>query len=569
MVGSNNRYSRFWNELKRRKVIHVIVVYATAAFVIIELVNNVFEPLNLPEWTPTMVIIILAIGFPFAIIFSWIFDISSKRLNKTGQAIGQDIPEERGKTSEKLSHFVNSIAVLPFQDMSPKKDQEYFCDGMTEEIINVLTHVEDLKVIARTSSFMYKDRHEDMRTIGNELGVAHLLEGSIRKADNRLRITAQLIKVTDGTHLWSEKFDREIDDVFAIQDEISMAIVDHLKTKLFISKKDPSLKRHPEKSEIYNLYLLGRFYTNKRNTESLNKAIEYYEEAIQMDPGYALPYAGLSEAYALIALGYGALPTKEAYPKSKEAALKAIELDEELAEAHTSLAFVKEYFEFDWPGVEKGFKRAIQLNPGYAPAHQWYGEYLFIINKKWDEAYREIQLAIELDPLSYIIRNELGWFYHYQKKLDLAIEEYKKVIDMAPDYAVVHFNLGTAYSIKGMHKEALENAEKAVKLSGGSPFMKAGLAYAFALAGKKESVEAIRDEMIELVKSGQMYQAALATVYLALKEKDKAIKCLKAVYENKEAMMFLFRTYYEDYLCSDLLSNEPWFNELQVKIGLE
>jgi tetratricopeptide (TPR) repeat protein len=408
-----------------------------------------------------------------------------------------------------------------------------------------------------------------MRTIGNELGVAHLLEGSIRKADNRLRITAQLIKVTDGTHLWSEKFDREIDDVFAIQDEISMAIVDHLKTKLFISKKDPSLKRHPEKSEIYNLYLLGRFYTNKRNTESLNKAIEYYEEAIQMDPGYALPYAGLSEAYALIALGYGALPTKEAYPKSKEAALKAIELDEELAEAHTSLAFVKEYFEFDWPGVEKGFKRAIQLNPGYAPAHQWYGEYLFIINKKWDEAYREIQLAIELDPLSYIIRNELGWFYHYQKKLDLAIEEYKKVIDMAPDYAVVHFNLGTAYSIKGMHKEALENAEKAVKLSGGSPFMKAGLAYAFALAGKKESVEAIRDEMIELVKSGQMYQAALATVYLALKEKDKAIKCLKAVYENKEAMMFLFRTYYEDYLCSDLLSNEPWFNELQVKIGLE
>jgi len=563
-----NKLQKFWLELKRRRVIHVIVVYATAAIVIIELINNVFEPLKLPVWTPTMVIIILAIGFPFAIIFSWIFNISTRGIKKADKATEQDIPKDKDSASDRVSHFENSIAVLPFQDMSPKKDQEYFCDGMTEEIINVLTHVEDLKVIARTSSFMYKDKHEDMRTIGNELGVAHLLEGSIRKADNRLRITAQLIKVTDGTHLWSEKFDREKDDVFAIQDEISIAIVDHLKTKLLISKKDTSLKRHPKKSEIYNLYLLGRFYTNKRNTESLNKAIEYYEEAIQMDPEYALPYAGLSEAYALIALGYGALPSKEAYPKSMEAALKAIDLDEELVEAHTSLAFVKQYFELDWPGVEKGFKRAIQLNPGYAPAHQWYGEYLFM-NKKWDEAYREIQLAIELDPLSYIIRNELGWFYHYQKKLDLAIEEYKKVIEMAPDYAVVHFNLGTAYSIKGMHIEALENAEKAVKLSGGSPFMKAGLAYAFALAGKKESAEAIRDEMIDLVRSGHMYQAALATVYVALKEKDKAIKCLEAVYENKEAMMFLFRTYYEDYLCSDFLSDDPWFNEIQQKLGLE
>jgi serine/threonine-protein kinase len=563
-----NKLSHFWQELRRRRVIHVIVVYATAAFVIIELVNNVFEPLNLPEWTPTMVIIILAIGFPFAIIFSWIFEISSKKLMKTGQTNGQDIPEEIGKTSIKLSHFENSIAVLPFHDMSPKKDQEYFCDGMTEEIINVLTQVGDLKVIARTSSFMYKNKHEDMRTIGKKLGVVHLLEGSIRKADKRLRITAQLIKVTDGTHLWSEKFDREIDDVFAIQDEISMAIVEHLKTKLFISKKDPSLKRHPKKSEIYNLYLLGRFYTNKRNTESLNKAIEYYEEAIQMDPGYALPYAGLSEAYALIALGYGALPSKEAYPKSKAAALKAIDLEEELAEAHTSLAFVKQYFELDWPGVEKGFKRAIELNPGYAPAHQWYGEYLFM-NKKWDESYREIQLAIELDPLSYIIRNELGWYYHYQKKLDQAIEQYKKVIEMAPDYAVVYFNLGTAYSIKGMQSEALKNAEKAVELSGGSPFMKAGLAYAYSLAGEIERAEAIRDEMIELVNSGHMYQGALATVYVGLKDREKAIECLESCYENKETMMYLFRAWYEDYLCSNLLSDEPWFNELQKKLGLE
>ncbi len=367
MPQNQNKISQFWQELKRRRVIHVIVVYATASFVIIELVNNVYEPLHLPEWTPTMAIIILAIGFPIAIIFSWIFNITSKGIKVTGKVTDQASFKDREKKPDTASHFENSIAVLPFKDMSPKKDQEYFCDGMTEEIINVLTHVEDLKVIARTSAFMYKDKHEDMRTIGNQLGVAHLLEGSIRKADNRLRITAQLIDVEDGTHLWSEKFDREINDVFAIQDEISLSIADHLKTKLLGSKKKAILKRHPEKSEVYNLYLLGRFYTNKRNTESLAKAIEYYEEAIRKDPGYALPYAGLSESYALIALGYGALPSKEAYPKSKKAALTALELDEELAEAHTSLAFVKQYFELDWPGVEKGFKRAIELNPGYAP----------------------------------------------------------------------------------------------------------------------------------------------------------------------------------------------------------
>jgi serine/threonine-protein kinase len=569
MTQKQNKISQFWQELKRRRVIHVIVVYATAAFVIIELVNNVFEPLKLPDWTPTMVIIILAIGFPIAIIFSWIFNITSKGIKLTGKVTDQTPPKDRETISDTASHFENSIAVLPFQDMSPEKDQEYFCDGMTEEIINVLTHVEDLKVIARTSAFMYKDKHEDMRTIGNQLGVAHLLEGSIRKADKRLRITAQLIKVTDGMHLWSENFDREMDDVFAIQDEISLAIVDHLKTRLLGSKKKLILKRHPEKSEVYNLYLLGRFYTNKRNTESLDKAVQYYEDAIRLDPEYPLPYAGLSEAYALIALGYGALPSKEAYPKSKEAALKALELDEELAEAHTSLAFVKQYFELDWPGVEKGFKRAIELNPGYAPAHQWYGEYLFIIAKMWDEAFKEINLAIELDPLSYIIRNELGWFYHYQQKLDLAIMEYRKVIDMAPDYAVVHFNLGTALSLKGSHKEALEYGRKAVELSGGSPFTKAGLAYSYALAGEIEKAKEILDEMIELVNAGYMYQGALATVYVGLKEKDLAIKCLEAVYEQKEAMMYIIRSWYEDYLCTDMLSDDPRFNELQKKLGLE
>ena len=564
MSPSPDRFIQFWQELQRRRVIHVIIVYATASFVIIELVNNVFEPLRLPDWTPTMVILVLIIGFPFAIIFSWIFDVSLKGITKTEKATASDIDT----TSENVSEFENSIAVLPFQDMSFEKTQEYFCDGMTEEIINVLSHVEGLKVIARTSAFMFKERHEDMREIGKKLGVAHLLEGSIRKTENRLRITAQLIKSEDGTHLWSENFDRDLEDIFVIQDEISLAIVENLKARLPRSEKNTLLKHNTRESELYNLYLLGRFYTNKRNAESLNKAIDYYQEAIGKDSNYALAYAGLSEAYTLSAIGYGSLHSKEAYPKSKEAALKAIELDNELAEAHTSLAFVKQYFEFDWPAIEREWKRAIELNPGYAPAHQWYGEYLFIM-KRWDESYQEIKYALELDPLSFIIETELGWLYHYQHKLDLAIEQYNKVIEMAPDYAVVYFNLGIAYVNKKMKREAIEVAEKAVELSVGSPLMKAGLAYVYALSGDTESAIEIRDEIINLTKSGIALHGPLATVYVGLNEKEEAIKCLEIASQNWENMSFLVRAWYEDYLGSDLLSDDPRFNNLQKKIGLE
>jgi TolB-like protein/Tfp pilus assembly protein PilF len=471
------------------------------------------------------------------------------------------------KTTERIEKRP-SIAVLPFANMSADPEQEYFCDGMTEEIINALSHVGDLKVIARTSAFMFKNKHEDIRSIGNKLDVTNLLEGSIRKSGNRLRITAQLINVEDGSHLWSDKFDREIEDIFAIQDEISLAIVDHLKARLLGSEKKAIQKRPAKNSDLYNLYLMGRFYTNKRNTESLKKAIEFYEEAIHKEPDFALAYAGLSEAYTLIAIGYGALPSKEAFPKAKEAALRAIEIDDELAEAFTSLGFVKQYSEFDWSGVEQAFKRAIEINNGYAPAHQWYGEYFFI-RKRWKESYREIHYALEIDPLSIAINNELAWFYHYQNKIDEAIVQYKKVVEMAPDYAVVHFNLGTAYALKKRYEEAIEMAEKAVTLSGGSPFMKAGLAYVYANSDRIEKTLEIRDELIVLVESGYPYNGPLAFVYVVLNEKDKAIKYIEKVYENKESSIYLLRAWYEDYFCLDLLKNDPWFNQLQKKIGLE
>jgi len=568
MPTNPNKLSQFWHELKRRKVIHVIIVYATVAFVIIELVNNVYESLQLPDWTPTLVLLLLVIGFPFAIIFSWIYDISLKEIKKTEPVEHTGKKKADKSQSDNPSRFENSIAVLPFEDMSPQKDQEYFCDGITEELINVLAHVESLKVIARTSSFAFKGKQKDMREIGRKLDVETLLEGSIRKDGNRLRITAQLIKVTDGSHLWSEKFDREIEDVFAIQDEISLSIVENLKTRLLNEEKKVILKHHTENSEIYSLYLLGRFNTNKRNTESLDKAINYYEDAIRLDPNFALAYAGLSEAYNLCALGYSALPSTETFPKAKEAALKAIEIDGELAEAHTSLAFTKQYFEFDWPVIEQEYLKAIELNPGYAPARQWYGEYLFI-HKRWDESQKEILKALELDPLSYIIRNELGWFYHYQDKIDKAIKEYMKVIEMAPDYAVAYFNMGTAYLLEGNSDEAIKYGKKSVELSGGSLIMKAGLAYVYAQSGEKNLAIEIRDEMIKLTKSGYMCFGSLAMIYVGLNERDEAVKCMESAFLNKESWMYFIRMFYENYLGTYLVSDDLRFMALQKKLGLE
>jgi len=552
-----NKLSQFWQELKRRKVIHVVVVYASAAFVIIELVNNIWETLNLPAWTPALTLIILIIGFPMAVIFTWIYGLSSDSTR-----IGVTIPEGRS------FKFENSIAVLPFQDMSPERDQEYFCDGIAEEIINTLAHVTNLKVIARTSAFAFKNRNIDMREIGEKLNVETLLEGSIRKSNSKLRITAQLIRADNGLHIWSERFDRDLDDVFAIQDEISLAIVEHLKTGLPKTEKRSLVKHTVENPEPYDLYLQGRFNTNMRNTESLKKAIDIYQEAIQLEPTYALAYAGLSEAYTLSGIGYGSVPLKEAFPKAKEAALRAIELNDELCEAHTSLAFAKQYFEFDWPVIEQEWKRAIELNPGYAPAHQWYGEYLFIM-KRWEESEKEIRLALELDPLSSIIQTELGWLFHYQNQVDRAIEQYQKVIDTTPDYAVVHFNLGIAYNTKKMYQQAIEESEKAVDLSGGSPFMKAGLAYAYAQSGDVASAIKIRDELLNLANSGQLLHGPLVTVYVGLKEKEEAMKCLEIAFRNKENYSFLARAWYENYLGSYLLSNEPRFSQIQREIGLE
>jgi adenylate cyclase len=437
MSGSPNKLSNFWQELKRRRVIHVIIVYATAAFVIIELVGNVYESLQLPDWTPTLIILLIVIGFPFAIIFSWIYDLTLKGIKKTEPLNPTAKKKEDTPWPAKESWFDNSIAVLPFEDMSPQKDQEYFCDGITEELINALTHVESLKVIARTSSFAFKGKQKDMREIGRKLDVETLLEGSIRKDGKRLRITAQLIKVADGSHLWSEKFDREIEDVFAIQDEISLAIVNHLKIKLLGEEKAAIVVRHTENLEAYNLYLKGNHYCHAATAKGFEKAIEYFNQALQEDTRYAQPYIGIAEVIWLSTF-FGNVPPNDAYPKLEHYLNKALGISNTLAEAHYVTGLINTYYYWNWKKAELSFKQALQINPNSAYSHIYYS-FLLTCTGRHKEAIREAKRAQELDPLSSYINSYVGSAYYYGSQFDRAIEECQMVISINPNYYIAHY----------------------------------------------------------------------------------------------------------------------------------
>ncbi len=360
----------------------------------------------------------------------------------------------------------NSIAVLPFVNMSPDPENEYFSDGMTEEILNALSKVEGLRVASRTSAFVFKQDQTDIRTIGERLNVGAVLEGSVRKSGARLRITAQLINVADGFHLWSETYERNVEDVFAIQDEISRMIVNKLRVKLIGEPDRPLVKPTTENLEAYNLFLKGRYHWNKWTKEGLEKAIEHFTKAIEIDPGFAQAYSGLADSYTIFGT-QDIVPPKEAFPKAEAAARKALQLDNKLAEAHTSMGLVKLFYDWDWSAAEREFKRATDLNPGYASAHHAYAVYLTAMGR-FDEAIAEIKRAQELDPLSIPISAFVGWVYLHARQYDLAMEEYRKTLELDPNFPGPHFLMGENYLAQSMFEEAFTAIRKGLTLSGDS-----------------------------------------------------------------------------------------------------
>jgi TolB-like protein len=452
-----------------------------------------------------------------------------------------------------------SIAVLPFRDMSPEKDQEYFCDGMAEEIINALVKIEGLRVAALTSAFQFKNKGLDIRAIGNELNVGAVLEGSVRKAGNRLRVTAQLVNVADGYHAWSERYDRDLEDVFEIQDDIAGAIVEALAPRLVEEKGKPVVPKRTEDAEAYNLYLKGRYHWNRRTRQGIKKAIGYFRQAIDKDPTFALPHAGLADSYLLLE----DLPSKEAAPKARAAALKALELDDTIAEAHTSLAWVMIGYDHDFAGGEEEIKKALQLNPSYATTHHWYALYLAATGRI-DEALKEIHRAQELDPLSLIIYTGVAFILIMARRYDEAIQEAMKAVDMDPTFAQVQYPLVWAYDATGQHDKAIDAWAAGFELEG-----EKGMAEVIRETYKKEGYRAamstILDWLLDPAKPGGSLYMFAAMIAAPAGDTERALDLLETSYQARE-LNLLFLNVMPAF---DSLRSEPRFQALLESLGFQ
>jgi serine/threonine protein kinase/Tfp pilus assembly protein PilF len=460
-----------------------------------------------------------------------------------------------------------SVAVLPFEDLSPEKDQESFCDGLVNSIINALSNIDDLSVRARGSSFLFKDKQRNLQEIAEKLNVETVLEGSVQKMGERLRITAQLVNTADESVLWSEIYNRGQGDVFAIQDEITLAVADKLRIELLGEEKTKLIKRYTEDIEAFNLYSKGLFYLNKRTGENLKKAIQYFEKAVEKDSGYALAYARLSESQNLIT-DYISFPPKEVYLqglKARESALKALEIDNTLAEAYTSLGSIKWKYDWDWDGAEQELLRAIELNPGNANAHFVYA-YLLMLMARFEEAITEMKLALELDPLSLIINRNLGQLFYRARQYDKAIEALQKTLQMDPDFSVTHFYLGSTYLQKSFYKEALAEFQKEKDISKRQALDPEAMIIATnALMGEREEALQILNDFMEISKDAYVSPYFFAYIHVALGEKDSTFEWLEKAYNERDIYMRWLKV---DPLF-DSIRSDPRFKALLKKMNLE
>jgi serine/threonine protein kinase/tetratricopeptide (TPR) repeat protein len=458
-----------------------------------------------------------------------------------------------------------SVAVLPFVNRSSDRENEYFSDGLSEELINALAKVPGLRVASRTSAFAFKGREEDVRRIGEQLGVRTVLEGSVRKAGPKIRIVAELVSTADGYTLWSETYEREMQDVFVVQDEIARAIVGVLKVKLV--EKAPALlvDRATENLEAYQLYLKGRYCWNKRTAEGMRQAIGFFQQAIDSDPTYAEAYAGMAASHVLAGhFEHGVEFPRVAMPKAKTAALRALKLDGTLAEAYTALAFVKLNYDWDWAGAEQDLQRAITLKPSYATAYHWYAMLLLSMRRE-REAMDLIARALDLDPLSFATTWGAAWVCHYAGRLDDAVRLCRKVLEMESTFLKARLQMGQAYAAMGQFDDALAELERATHLSPGSPRTLMALGYAYGAAGRSADAHGILEQLLRRRSEQEcVFPDYVASVYAGLGDVDGAFEWLEKAYEERSSRLVVLHL---DPMFR-LLRREPRFADLLRRVGL-
>ncbi len=425
-----------------------------------------------------------------------------------------------------------SIAVLPFENLSRDPDNTYFCEGVQDEILTRLAKVADLKVISRTSTQHFKSTPDNLPQIAKQLGVAHILEGSVQKSNDQVRVNVQLINAQNDAHLWADTFDRKLTDIFTVESDIAKTIAETLQAKLTGSEKSAMSKKPTENSEAYELYLKGRFFWNKRTGNDLKTAANYFQRAIDADPSYANAYAGLAQSYVLIPL-FGAGMPRDFFPKASAAARRAIELDETSAEGHAALGNLYCMNDFNPPASEKEFQRAIALDPNYATAHHWFSNSLLVTMGRFDEAIKEGKRAVELDPLSLIINADLGSTLMLSRRYDDAIAQLRATLALDPNFAYAHWNLGEALYLKGDSTGAIAEYEKAASLDN-DPEIQALLARAYAETGKKEQAREILRKLSETAQHEFVRGYLFALIYIGLGDKTTAIQYLERCSQERE-----------------------------------
>jgi TolB-like protein/Tfp pilus assembly protein PilF len=549
------KIDNFFDELKRRNVYKVAVAYAVIAWLLIQGASILFPTFEAPPWVMKAFVVMVAAGFVIALVLAWAFEMTPEGMKRTEdigpkEKIPQWSPRKfaalmlvlvvaaasllgyqvfRKNSSAPSSAIVNadappkSIAVLPFDNLSRDPDNAFFAEGVQDEILTRLAKVADLKVISRTSTQRFKSAPSDLREIARQLGVTNILEGSVQRANDQVRVNVQLINAVTDAHLWAEIYDRKLTDIFTAESDIAKTIAETLQAKLTGSEKVAMSKKPTENSEAYELYLKGRFFWNKRTSADLPKSVEYFNQAIAKDPNYALAYSGLADAYVLYP-DYGVGAPDEFYPKAKEMALKALDLEPSLGAPHAALGAVYTNFEHDFAKAIAEFDRAVQLDPNYATAHQWKTTPLSALGE-FDQAIAEDKKAIGLDPLSLIVNADLAFNYINAHRLDAAVAQCRKTLEIDPNFHVVRGYLGVALQLQGKLVEALPEFRKGTAGTD-EPFGQALLAQACARAGLRDEAQDILGRLEERARTQFVSGYCLAVIRLSLGDKDGALAAL-------------------------------------------
>ena len=557
-----------FSELKRRNVYKVAVAYAVVGWLVIQVTATIVPALHLPDGLTSAVVVLILVGFPVALVIAWAFEMTPEGMKRTADVSPDEVLPRWSR--RKFGAFVvgasviaaallayqffksatapatdeiaatksipqKSIAVLPFLNLSADKNDEYLSDGMTEELLNVLTKVKSLHVPGRSSSFAFKGKNEDdiFRKVGEQLHVNTVLEGSVRKAGDKLRITAQLVNVADGYHLWSETYDRDMKDILAMESDVARRVVEALQVQLGVDEERAFAKKPTENPEAHRLYLLGRYHFAKFTRAGWTNAIHYFEQALQVDPNFALAYCGLADTYGWA--GGQLMPGREAWAKEMELAQKALDLDPNLAEAHLSMGTA--LFSVLGPHAsEKELDRAVELNPNLPLIYDQYG-WTFSEMGRFDDAIAAEKKALQLDPLNTFLNTDLAFFLYWAHRYEEATTQIRKTLELDPNNAFAHSILGWCLIWKGNKAEATAEFQKSTTLDD-LPWYVSSLGYAYAASGDRAKAEQILHHLDELAKQRYVSPANRAAVYLGLGENEKALDWLEKAYEDRDPIFW-------------------------------